>query len=165
MFFIWAFPAPLNGFRLICLPARDCCIFPLLPSACLTNFPVAPTLPGFSRLWGLAPGVILFSRSPLTASPKNNLPRKFRGKCVFVVFQTCCIRVSTGKICCAEKQLNDNDSAERMAQTGMEFLWIIEEVRTNQETLKQKINNVNYLYESRKATWFSAFWAGIISYL
>lgn len=89
---------------------------------------------------------------------KNNLPRVFRGKYVFVVFQTCCMRVSTGKICSAEKSYNNNDSdsAERLAQTGMEFLWIIEEVRTDQETLKRNTNYLKYLYESKKAMWFFA---------
>ena len=50
-----------------------------------------------------------------------------------------------------------------MAQIRMEFLWIIEEVRTNQETFKREANKLNYLYESKKAMWFSVFSLGIIS--
>jgi hypothetical protein len=40
------------------------------------------------------------------------------------------MRVSTGKNMLYRKTSynNDNDSAERMAQAGMEFLWIIEGV-------------------------------------
>jgi hypothetical protein len=50
---------------------------------------------------------------------------------------------------------NDSDPAERRAQTGMEFRWIIEEVRTNRETEMRKSNYLNYLYKIKKAMWFS----------
>ncbi len=146
MSFTQPFLTRLSGFPAIRLPARDCRILQLLLCFASLNFSqglysyrASPDLP-VNRVWPL--GSFFFSRSPLTAASKNNLPRKFRGKCVFVVFQTCCMRVSTGKICCTEKQdtynNNDNDSTDRMAQTGMEFLWIVEVLRTVQETLRGK---------------------------